>query len=48
MANNDVVYKDQYIWNRMKAEKNKRDHLIAFEVAAAATEDIFAVEVYCG
>jgi len=42
----DVIYKGKYIWNRLKNEKNRRDHRISFEEAVDVFDDLFAVEEY--
>lgn len=42
----DVIYKEKFIWNRVKSEKNKKDHKISFETAALAFDDPLAVVVY--
>ena len=42
----DVIYKGRFIWNRLKAEINRRDHRITFEKATEAFDDPFFVEEY--
>ncbi|MDR1655925.1 MAG: BrnT family toxin [Treponema sp.] len=42
----DVIYKGRYIWNRLKNEKNKKEHGISFEDASDIFDDLFAVEEY--
>jgi uncharacterized DUF497 family protein len=42
----DIIYKGKYIWNRLKNEKNKRDHHISFEEAVDVFDELFAVEEY--
>jgi uncharacterized DUF497 family protein len=42
----DIIYKGKYIWNRLKNERNKRDHHISFEEAVDVFDDLFAVEEY--
>jgi uncharacterized DUF497 family protein len=42
----DVIYKGRFIWNRHKAEINRRDHRLAFEKATEAFDDPFFVEEY--
>jgi uncharacterized DUF497 family protein len=46
IMHDDVIYKGRYIWNRLKNEKNKQDHGIAFEEASEVFDDPFAVEEY--
>ena len=42
----DVIYKGRFIWNRLKAEINRREHRITFEKATEAFDDPFFVEEY--
>lgn len=42
----DVIYNGRFIWNRLKAEINRREHGITFEKATAAFDDPFFVEEY--
>jgi uncharacterized DUF497 family protein len=42
----DVIYKGRFIWNRHKAEINRRDHRLAFEKATEVFDDPFFVEEY--
>ena len=42
----DVIYKGRFIWNRLKAEINRREHKITFEKATEAFDDPFFVEEY--
>jgi uncharacterized DUF497 family protein len=43
---NDVVYKNRFIWNRLKAEANQRKYGVTFEKAAEAFDDPFFIEEY--
>jgi len=43
---NEVVYKNKYIWNRQKNERNIKLHKISFEEAVAVFDDPFSVEEY--
>jgi uncharacterized DUF497 family protein len=45
---NDVIYKDRYIWDRRKNEMNKVKHKISFETASNVFDDPFYYEVYDG
>jgi len=42
----DVIYKGRFIWNKLKAEINRREHRITFEKATEAFDDPFFVEEY--
>ena len=42
----DLIYKEKFIWNRTKSEKNKKDHKISFETATLAFDDPLAMVVY--
>ena len=42
----DVIYNGRFIWNRLKAETNKRKHGITFEKATEVFDDPFFVEEY--
>ena len=42
----DVICKGRFVWNRLKAEINRRDHGITFEKATEAFDDPFFVEEY--
>jgi len=39
----DVIYKGRFIWNRLKAEINRREHGITFEKATEAFDNPFFV-----
>jgi uncharacterized DUF497 family protein len=42
----DIVYNGQFIWNRQKNERNKREHGISFEEAISVFNKLFLVIEY--
>jgi uncharacterized DUF497 family protein len=42
----DVYYKDKFVWSRQKNDLNKRKHHISFETASLVFDDPFYMEVY--
>ncbi|GHU72735.1 hypothetical protein FACS189450_11090 [Spirochaetia bacterium] len=44
--NDDVFYKDEFVWSKQKNDKNKRKHHISFETASLVFDDPFYMEVY--
>jgi len=42
----DVIYKGRFIWNKLKAEINRREHKITFEKAIEVFDDPFFIEEY--
>ena len=42
----NIVYRDKYIWNRQKNEQNKKKHQISFETASFIFDDPFHFEVH--
>jgi uncharacterized DUF497 family protein len=46
MHDEDIVYRDQFIWNRRKNEANIKKHRISFETASFIFDDPFHFEEY--
>ncbi|GHV05405.1 hypothetical protein FACS189485_12340 [Spirochaetia bacterium] len=44
--NDDVFYKDKFVWSKQKNDKNKQKHHISFETASLVFDDPFYMEVY--
>jgi uncharacterized DUF497 family protein len=43
----EVIYKDRFIWNRLKAEANRKRHSgMTFEMGGDAYDDPFAIDEY--
>jgi uncharacterized DUF497 family protein len=43
----DVIYKGKFVWNRLKNDRNKREHQgISFETASGVFDDPFGIEEY--
>ena len=45
-ADEDVVYRDKYIWNRRKNEVNIKKHQVSFETPSFIFDDPFLFEVH--
>jgi len=46
MRPHEVIYRDKYIWNKLKNERNVKIHGISFEEAVTVFDDPFSVEEY--
>jgi len=46
IGQDDVIYKNRYIWNQYKNDLNKRKHHLSFETASLVFDDPFHVEEF--
>ena len=46
IGQDDVIYKNRYVWNRYKNDQNQRKHHLSFETASLAFNDPFHIEVF--
>ena len=46
IGQDDVIYKNRYIWNRYKDELNRRKHHLSFKTASMVFDDPFHTEEF--
>ena len=46
IGQDDVIYKNRYVWNRYKNDLNQRKHHLSFELASLAFDDPFHIEEF--
>jgi uncharacterized DUF497 family protein len=44
--NDDIFYKDRFVWSKKKNDGNRRKHHISFETASLVFDDPFYTEKY--